>query len=211
MDTACFPKVFAALFAIMKPIANLPVFLSPTAEREPGETRKVALTVIAGLVVGATVILLTGDRLLEIFGIGLNDFRLAGGLLILLIALSMLHGGENASHAGTAREKDRHQTRDNPGIYPPTVPILLGPGTISTIIVFKQQAAGEAQDTALVAAVAGIVTLVGLTFLAEPLLGRLLGQTAISIVSRLMGMILAAIAMEMMVTSLRALWPGLAG
>jgi multiple antibiotic resistance protein len=211
MDTAYFLKVFAALFAIMNPVANLPVFLSLAGDRSPGEARKVALTVIAGLVVGAALILLAGDRLLGVFGIGLNDFRLAGGLLILLIALSMLHGGESATHAGTAREKDHHKAVENPGIYPLTVPILLGPGTISTIIVFKQQAVGASQDTALVAAIVGIVALVGLTFLAGPALGRLLGQTSISIMSRIMGMILAAIAMEMMVTSLRALWPGLAG
>ncbi|MBL6430465.1 MAG: NAAT family transporter [Alphaproteobacteria bacterium] len=211
METAYFLKVFAALFAIMSPIANLPVFLSLTADRTPGEARKVAVTVIAGLVVGAALILLTGDRLLGVFGIGLNDFRLAGGLLILLIALSMLHGGESTAHAGTAREKDHHKAVENPGIYPLTVPILLGPGTISTIIVFKQQANGAAEQMAVVAAIAASVTLIGATFLAGPALGRLLGQTAISIMSRIMGMILAAIAMEMMVSSLRALWPGLAG
>jgi multiple antibiotic resistance protein len=211
MDTAYFLKVFAALFAIMNPIANLPVFLSLSEGRTAGETRNVALTAVAGLVVGSALILLAGDRLLGVFGIGLNDFRLAGGLLILLIALSMLHGGESAAHAGSAREKDHHRAVENPGIYPLTVPILLGPGTISTIVVFKQQAVGPAQDMALVAAIAGIVTLVGLTFLAGPSLGRVLGQTAISIMSRVMGMILAAIAMEMMVTSLGALWPGLVG
>ena len=209
MDIAYFLKVFLALFAIMNPVANLPVFLGLIADRAPAEGRTIAMTVALGLAVGAVVIFLSGSTLLSVFGIGLNDFRLAGGLLILLIALSMLHGGESASHAGTAREKDHHQTLSNPGIYPLTVPILMGPGTISTIVIFRHQAVGAAQEIAVAAALAAIVTLVSVTFLIGPMLARAIGQTAISVLSRLMGMILAAIAVEMMTSSLRALWPGL--
>jgi multiple antibiotic resistance protein len=211
MDFTYFLKVLAALFAIMSPIANLPVFLSLTADRDAAGQRKVAMTVIAGLVVGGAVTVFAGTAVLKLFGIGINEFRLAGGLLILFIALSLLHGQETTSHAGSPKEKDTYDDQDNPGVYPLTVPILLGPGAISSIIIFENQATDWSMKMAFGAAVIAIIVLLSGTFLAAPLLSRILGQTAISVMSRLMGMILAAIAMEMMVDSLAKLLPGLAG
>ena len=90
MDQVLFLKLFAALFAIMNPIANLPVFLSLTADKGPGFERKVALTVLIGLALGSAFIGLTGDAILKVFGISLDAFRLAGGFLILLIALNLM-------------------------------------------------------------------------------------------------------------------------
>lgn len=210
MDIAFFLKVFAALFAIMSPVANLPVFLSLTSDRDAAGKRAVALTTTLGLVAGSLIVFFGGEAILALFGISIDGFRLAGGLLILLIALSMLHGGKSSAQAGTDAEKEHHQSVDNPGIYPLTVPMLLGPGSISTIVIFREQARGTGEEIALVAALAAMVVVLSATFFAAPMLSRVLNRTAISIMSRLMGMILAAIAMEMMVTSLKALLPGLA-
>ncbi|WP_417670996.1 MarC family protein [Roseibium sp.] len=210
MDQAFFLKMFAALFAIMNPIANLPVFLSLTGERTAGEQRAVAITVTIALVLGCVIVALSGNAILNIFGISLDSFRLAGGFLILLIALNLLSGEQSKTHHGTDKEKAHHAGQDNPGIYPLTVPILLGPGTISTLIIFRGQAETLAKEVAYVVAAGASVTLLAITFLLAPQLASLFGQTATSVMSRLMGMILAAIAMEMMVTSLKALLPGLA-
>ena len=189
MDQVLFLKLFAALFAIMNPIANLPVFLSLTADKGPGFERKVALTILFGLTAGSAFIGLTGDTILKVFGISLDAFRLAGGFLILLIALNLISG-----------EKSKALT----------VPILLGPVTISTMIIYRGQVTDLSHEIAYIAAIAAsIVVLVG-TFFAAPFLSKFLGQTATSVMSRLMGMILAAIAMEMMVGSLKVLLPGLA-
>ncbi len=211
MDQVLFVKVFAALFAIMSPIANLPVFLALTEDLDAPAQRKVAMTVIIALCVGAVLVALGGSALLDIFGIGVNDFRLAGGFLILLIAMTMISGEKSQTHHGTDEEQVHHQRQANPAIYPLTVPILLGPGTISTLIIFRQQVTNGADQIAYGAAIASAIALLGVTFLAAPALSRILGQTAISIMSRLMGMILAAIAMDMMVSALKALLPGLAG
>ncbi|MBD8878306.1 MarC family protein [Roseibium polysiphoniae] len=210
MDYAFFLKMFAALFAIMNPIANLPVFLSLTADKTPAGQRAVAITLIVALVVGCCIIALAGNEILAVFGISLDAFRLAGGFLILLIALNLISGEQSKAHHGTEKEQEHHASQENPAIYPLTVPILLGPGTISTLIIFRGQADGLAQEVAYGAAAAASVVLLGVTFLAAPFLEKLLGQTATSVMSRLMGMILAAIAMEMMVSSLKALLPGLA-
>ena len=210
MDLAYFLKLFAALFAIMNPIANLPVFLSLTSDREPAFQRTVAITVIIGLLVGSLVVALTGNLILDVFGISLDAFRLAGGFLILLIALKLLSGEQSNTHQGTEKEQAHHETQENPAVYPLTVPILLGPGSISTLIIFRGQISDTRQDIAYVAAIVGAIALQGVTMLMAPYLGERLGQTAISVMSRIMGMILAAIAMEMMVASLKVLLPGLA-
>lgn len=210
MDQALFLKLFAALFAIMNPIANLPVFLSLTADRGPAFERITAFTLLISLSAGAAIIAVTGNALLNVFGISLDAFRLAGGFLILLIALNLISGEQSKAHHGTDQEKEHHATQDNPAIYPLTVPILLGPGSISTMIIYRGQVTGVASEIAYVAAIAAAIGVLIATFFAAPLLSRFLGQTATSVMSRLMGMILAAIAMEMMVGSLKALLPGLA-
>jgi len=210
MDQALFLKVFAALFAIMSPIANLPVFLSLTADKGAGFERKVAFTLLISLSIGAVFIGLTGDIVLKIFGISLDAFRLAGGFLILLIALDLIRGQKTEAHHGHASEQDNMQSQDNPAIYPLTVPILLGPGSISTMIIFRGQVSGVEQEIAYVAGVAAAIAVLIGTFFAAPFLSRFIGETANSVMSRLMGMILAAIAMEMMSDSLKVLMPGLA-
>lgn len=210
MEFAFFLKVFAALFAIMNCFANLPVFLSLTEGMDATARRNVVMTIVIGLVVGSTVVFFAGKEILAIFGIGIDDFRLAGGLLILLIALSMLHGSQSASHAGSKAEQEERARQESPGLYPITVPILLGPGAISTIIIFHHQAASGAMEFALAAALVAIIVPLVAFFFSGVFLSRLLGQTATSIMSHLMGTILAAIAMEMMVSSPKSLWPGLA-
>ncbi|WP_298822149.1 NAAT family transporter [uncultured Roseibium sp.] len=210
MDQEFFLKIFAALFAIMSPIANLPVFLSLTADRGPAFERKVAFTLLISLSIGAVFIGLSGDIVLKVFGISLDAFRLAGGFLILLIALDLIRGQKTQAHHGTSSEKEHMKSQDNPAIYPLTVPILLGPGSISTMIIFRGQVSGLEQEIAYVAGVSAAIALLVGTFFAAPFLSRFIGQTANSVMSRLMGMILAAIAMEMMAGSLKVLLPGLA-
>ncbi|MCV0425916.1 MAG: NAAT family transporter [Roseibium sp.] len=210
MDQALFLKIFAALFAIMSPIANLPVFLTLTSDRGPAFERKVAFTVMIGLTVGAVIVGFSGDIILKVFGISLDAFRLAGGFLILLIALDLIRGQKTTAHHGTQKEKENMKSQDNPAIYPLTVPILLGPGSISTMIIFRGQVHGASQEIAYIAGVGAAIGLLVGTFFAAPFLSRFIGETANSVMSRIMGMILAAIAMEMMTDSLKVLLPGLA-
>ena len=177
-DPAFVVKVFAALFAITNPIANVPVFLSLTEGASPQVQRSVAVTASIGTVVGCLVAVVAGDVILRIFGISVDDFRLAGGLLVLLIALTMVQGEASQAHARTPAEAE--QTRDtNPA------------------------------DVAI--GLALFLVLLCACLLAAPWVGRKLSPTATAIARRLMGIILAAIAAEMIVSSLRTLFPGLAG
>ena len=206
MELAYFLKCFAALFAIMSPIANLPVFISLTEGRTASQQRQIALTCGLGVAVGGAVAILGGKPLLSLFGLDIDDFRMAGGLLILLIALSMVNGKTSDSHHGSSDEKAAYSRDDNPAVYPLTVPILMGPGTISTLIIFENQAKGVAGEMGLWLALLTMVALLTATFIAAERLTKLLGASATSVMSRIMGMILAAIAVEMMVASAKSMF-----
>lgn len=210
MDTAFAIKLFGALFAIMNPISNLPIFLGVTEGAPPTTQRAIALrTALFSLIMGA-VFALAGSQVLKLFGISINDFRTAGGLVLMLIALNMLNGEHSQSHHGTTGEKASYPDPSSVAFYPLTFPIIIGPGTIATLIVFAGQANSTPDKIALAVVFGGLVALLGVVFFFAADIGKYLSDTARAIMSRLMGMILAAIAIEMIATGLKALLPGLA-
>lgn len=109
LDFGFAAKVFAALFAIMNPIANVPIFLSLTEGASDAERRHVAISAAIGTTTGCILSVLAGQAVLDAFGLGVDDFRLAGGLIVLLIALSMLHGTASQAHDRTPQERAAHE------------------------------------------------------------------------------------------------------
>ena len=210
MDFTFAAKVFAALFAIMNPIANLPIFLSLTSQMGEVEQRRAGVLVSLTVGVGCFISAAAGEKILGFFGLDVNHFRLAGGLIVLLIALSMLHGSDSATHAGSDDEQAGFSKASNVAFYPMAIPILLGPGTISALVVYANEARGAEQLVGLAAGIVAFLVLLSATLIGAPFLARYISPTVMSVTKRLMGMILAAIAMEMLIASLRALLPGLA-
>lgn len=212
-DPAFVTKVFAALFAITNPIANVPVFLSLTEGASPEVQRQVALTASFGTVVSCIIVVVAGGAILSMFGISVSDFRLAGGVLVLLISLSMVQGSSNHAQSATPKEKEHNDALDaaDIAIYQLTIPLIVGPGTIATLIVFEESARDEHKYLELAVGLGSFLALLSAALLLAPLVGRFLSPRATAIARRVMGMILAAIAMEMIVSSLRDLFPGLAG
>jgi len=208
MDVTFAIKIFSALFAIMNPIANLPIFLSLTTGMTPAEQRRTAILVTATVAIGSLISAAAGTAILGFFGLDVNHFRLAGGLIVLLIALNMLNGDEAPSHAGSGEEQKTFKSASNVAFYPLSIPLLLGPGTISALVVYAHDARAGGDVVAFSAGVVAFVALLGAVLISGPFIGRVVSPTVMSVTKRLMGMILAAIAMEMLVASLTALFPG---
>lgn len=196
-------KVFAALFAIMNPIANIPVFLSLTEGSTGQQQRRIALVVFIGVTIGSVIAASAGGVILQVFGLTVNDFRLAGGLLVLLIAIDMLHGSSSRQHHPSDKEMGDSSDDQDVAVYPLTIPLLIGPGAITTLIVFGQTAMAQHQLVGLVAGLGVFLVLLGASLFVAPYLGKVLSPKVTAITKRLMGMILAAIAMEMMIDSLQ--------
>jgi multiple antibiotic resistance protein len=209
MDIPFLVKVLGAFFAVMNPFVNLPIFLGLTDKLGPAGQRRTALRVTAYSAVMCVVTALAGQRILAFFGVSVDDFRVAGGLVLGMISFGLLNGTGSASHHGSPAEKEEHAQLASIAFYPMTFPMLVGPGTITTLVVFLGQSDGPAQYAALAAALAAVLISLGLVFWFGATLGRYLSQTLRVIMSRLMGMILLAISVEMAAAGLKAVLPGL--
>ncbi|WP_170603792.1 MarC family protein [Ruegeria arenilitoris] len=210
MDTTLAVGFFGALFAIMNPVTNLPVYLSVTDGLQPAEQRKVAIkTITCCLVLGGTFAAI-GNQALGLFGISVDDLRVAGGLVVLMIGLNMLNGTQSTSHHGTEGERQSYPEPETVAFYPLAFPILVGPGTITTLILYAHHIK-NATDIIVYASVFLIVLLLlFVTFWNASTLAKHLSVHARVIMSRFMGMILSAIAIGMIAAGLKVLLPGLA-
>ncbi|WP_245504621.1 MarC family protein [Aquabacter spiritensis] len=208
IDFTLSAKVFAALFAIMNPLTIIPVFLSLTAGRPAADQRSTMLTLNATVAIGCLVCALGGRAVLSAFGIDVNHFQLAGGLIVLLLALSMLSGEDHSAHSGTEAEKKTFDSATSLGVYPLAIPLSLGPGSMTSIIIFAQTgAARPGGEIGFYAGLLSYIVFFGACMAAAPVLSRFLSPTALSISKRLMGIVLAAIAMEMIAVALGHIFP----
>jgi len=190
-----------SIFFIVDPLAVIPSFLTLTADDSSSRRRRIALKAA----VASTLILAgfasAGGLIFRIFGITLPAFRIAGGIILGLSALEMVRA-ERRSH-GTREELEEGAEKYSAALTPLAIPMLAGPGAISTAIVLAGQAHGAAQSAVVYASIilTGLISYVSLR-LGEPLLGRL-GKTGIRVVTRIMGLILAAVAVQFVFSGVR--------
>jgi multiple antibiotic resistance protein len=201
-------RFLVTLTAVLDPFLAVPIFLAVTAHRDTAArnalVRIVAITVFAVLGVSA----LLGDAILTTVGASLAAFRVGGGLVLLLMALAMLNaqaGGLRQSKA----EAEELESRELPGVVPLAVPLLAGPGAISTTIIAAQKG-GAAHLGAILACIFVVSALTWVVLRAAQPIGARLGTTGLNIATRLLGLLLAALAIQTMAEGLKALFPGLA-
>ncbi len=197
-------KFFAALFAIMNPVGNIPVFLSVSEGRADAERARIAAVAASAVAVILVTCVLVGAVLLDAFQISIAGLRTAGGLIVLSIAYSLLHAKPSGMHHAPGDA----QAQDDPAVYPLALPLMAGPGAIATTIVFAHEASGAAAHAALIGVA---VVMAALSYVAMRLAvpaSRLLGAQGMNIITRLMGIILAAIAVQMIFAGARVLAQG---
>ena len=209
MEVSFAIRFFGAMFAIMNPLVTLPIFLSLTHTLGLAGQRRTAVLVTCYAAVMCAVIAFAGMQILAFFGVSIDDFRIAGGLVLAGIALSMLNGGGNPAHEGSPTEKAQQSDVDGVAFYPLTFPMVVGPGTITTLVVFAQEARTPANYVAYVAIIAAMLALLLVVLWFSAAIGTHLSKTLRVIMQRLMGMILLAIAVGMLMDGIRALLPGL--
>jgi len=201
-------RFLVTLTAVLDPFLAVPIFLALTASRDAAArkalVRVVGLTVFAVLTASA----LLGEAILQAIGASLAAFRVGGGLVLLLMALAMLNaqaGGVRQSR----QEADELESGELSGVVPLAVPLLAGPGAISTTIIAAQKG-GLAHLAAIIACIALVSVLTWVVLRAAHAIGGRLGTTGLNIATRLLGLLLAALAIQTMAEGLRQLFPGLA-
>lgn len=206
LDFTEYTKIFISLFAILDPIGIIPLIILFTAEMTA--SRRAYVGRLASVTVCAILLLalLAGQPMLAFFGISINSFRVAGGILLLLMAIKMLFGNLNGS--GKNADIDRDEVSAN-AIVPLSTPLLAGPGSISAVIVEAHKASGVMHYLIMSLEIVLLSITVWLTFLAAPWVARRLSKIGINVFTRLMGLILAAISVEFIASGVRGLFPAL--
>ncbi len=200
-----YTKIFISLFAVLDPVGIIPIIIAFTAGMRQEKRTKVGRMASLSVCGILLVALLLGQVLLEFFGISINSFRTAGGILLLLMSITMLTGPKPFPTDVT----DGEATRSSLAIVPLSTPLLAGPGAISTVILDAHKASSVAHYGIMALIIILLSVSVWLTFLAAPAVEKRLGQTGIYIFTRLMGLVLAAIAVEFIAGGLRGLFPAL--
>ncbi len=206
-------KPLVTLMAVVNPLACVPFFIHYTQGFTQAQRQRtiVVSSVTAFIVIAASALL--GLQILAFFGISLASFQVGGGMLLLTSALSMLNA-QPAEARANAEEVQDAETKAAMGasiaVVPLTIPLLTGPATMSTVVIYADKAKNFTQLGSLVAYGVVIALATALCFsMAQPI-ARVLGKTGINVMTRLMGLILAALAVEVMTDGLHKLFPVLA-
>lgn len=199
-------KFFVALVAVVNPVGAVPVFINLTATQELKARN--ATGSIAALSVGIIllVVLFTGEAILRFFGISVDSFRVGGGILILLMAISMLNA-KMSNVRQTKEEELDSADRDSVAVVPLATPLLAGPGAISTVILHGQRHDSPLHYLYLSLAIVALAGATALLLRLAPHISQWLGKTGINIVTRLMGLVMAAMGVEFIAHGLRQLFP----
>ncbi len=205
MTTTDIFAFFAALFSMMNPIGGVGIFASLTANRTEEESKKIAKTSAFASAITLLVVIWAGGGFLQLFGITVNEIRVAGGLIILLIGLHMLFNKDD--HRTSSAETTVHSNHESIAVVPLAIPLLAGPGTMATVIVASQNHHGVSSDFILSLVVIIVSAITGVLFTYSRIVANYLGESGMAIVSRVMGMILMAIAVGMLAEGLRAMFP----
>ncbi|GAA5214769.1 YchE family NAAT transporter [Corallincola platygyrae] len=205
---ATFINIFIGLMAIVNPVGILPIFLSITNDQTPEERQKTGTTACIAVGIILLVSMLAGSGILKTFSISLDSFRVAGGILVMLIAYSQLQAkGSKIKHT---EEEDRESVqKDNVSVVPLALPIMAGPGSISSIILWANESPTISHKVATAFAIVALAIVAAAIFRAAPFINKLLGITGLNVVTRIMGLILFAIGIELMASGLKGLFPAL--
>ena len=201
-------KITIALLAIVNPIGTLPIFISATDGWSKQDRTKTARTVAITVFIVLCSAAFIGDGILSFFGISIPSFQVGGGILIMLISISMMHGKQGGTRQ-TAEEAQSLAEREVIAIVPLSIPLLAGPGAISSMILSAQQQPSLLGHLSLVIPVLLVSLLIWLILKLSDGITQRLGTIGISIITRLMGLILAAMAVEFIAHGLTGLFPQL--
>lgn len=201
-------NTFLMLVVVVDPVGLAPIFMGLThgATEEYRERMAIKGVVIAGFVL--LLFVATGGALLRALGIGLPAFRIAGGALLFLLAIDMLFARHSGLRSTTTQEQKEAEHRSDVSVFPLAIPLIAGPGALTTLLLMMSGGhGGTGPRLVTVVVVVGVLIVVLLLALAALLLAsrivRVMGETGANVVSRLLGVLLAALAVQYMIDGLR--------
>ncbi|MBD2326109.1 MarC family protein [Alkalinema sp. FACHB-956] len=207
MDKTLIANFAAALLAIVNPIGNLPIFISYTAGERQGVQRWLALFISVTILGFLLLFLLTGTTILKFFGISIAAFRIAGGILLLLTGIGMVRGQQMQRTHEIANQAQYDDLVEAESVYrkiliPLGIPIFVGPGSISTVILYGSQARDRLTFLALMGIIVAVALFTLLVLMGSLWTRRVLGKFGLDIATRILGLFLAAIGVQFILSGL---------
>jgi multiple antibiotic resistance protein len=209
LSEAALISFIAALFSMLNPIGDVGVFAGMTTDRPETEARRIAWTCAGAVAITLLIVAWSGSLLLEFFGITVDSLRAAGGVIVFLIGLQML--SNKSEHQHSPAELEDAKPRASIAVVPLAIPIVAGPGTMAVVILAAQQHPSILSKVEISIVILALAAFCGLLFHFAGPISKRLGKSGMGVVTRVMGLILAAIAMGMLADGLKGMLPGLAG
>lgn len=199
-------SAFSAVFSVVDPLGVVPVYLAMTSSDSRKHKRRTAVRASIAMFVTLAVFAASGNYILNFFGISLGAFRIAGGVLLLLLAIDMLRA-QKSRQKSTPEEEAEGAEKPDVSIFPLAIPMLSGPGAVATVMVLMARAHGMIEMGIVFIAIALTALITFVVLLGATFAEKRLGQTGINVLHRVMGLLLAAIAVQFIVDGARDVLP----
>ncbi len=199
IDYAFLVTAFTTLFVVIDPPGQAPIFMALTQGMGPAARRGVAIRACLTAAVILAMFTAFGESVLGFVGISMPAFRVAGGVLLFLTAIEMLFERRTKRRESNAEEEEN----TDPSVFPLAIPFIAGPGSIATIILLAGQAPGLQGTAVVIGVMVSVVAVVLVLYLSSGVLARLLGKTGLNVMTRLLGMLLAALSVQFILSGLR--------
>ncbi len=200
LDTAFMITALVTMFVVIDPIGMAPLFLALTTGMTPAQRRRIALRAVCVAFLILSLFAFFGEALLGFVGISMPAFRIAGGILLFLTALDMLFQRRTKRREDQAGEDES----DDPSVFPLAIPLIAGPGAIASMILLTGERPGGEGMAMVLGITALVLVLMVLILMASSYLDRLIGKTGIDVITRILGMLLAALSVQFVLDGLAA-------
>ena len=202
-------KTFILFFVVIEPISMVPLFGALTRGAEAGYRRRMAFKAVAISAGIFIVFALVGDYLLQALNVSVNAFKIAGGMLLFLLSVDRVFASNSGLRSTTVREQDEARHREDISVFPMAFPLIAGPGALATLLLVVSEVRGDLAEVGLTLGVVMVVLLITLILLlATTQVMRVLGVTGANVVSRLLGVVLTALAVQYVIDGIRAVVAG---
>jgi multiple antibiotic resistance protein len=208
MDYTEYTKFLIGLLAIVNPFGAIPIFVALTSDVQDDERKRITRIIVVAVTTILLVSLMFGERVLLFFGITINSFTVGGGILIMLMAVSMVQARISpVSH--TKEEARESESKTSVAVVPLAMPLLAGPGAISTVILYAHKDAGVSHYLLMGVDILILAVVLWAVLQLVPWITRHVSQIGINIFTRIMGLILMALAIEFIANGVKGLFPAL--
>jgi multiple antibiotic resistance protein len=197
-------NAFVVLFVVVDPVGVALIFFTLTRDLSTSQQKKTALRGVALATAILLIFFLIGDDLLHRLAISIPAFRIAGGALLFLLAIDMVFARQSGLRSTTTREQEEAEHKQDVSVFPLAFPLIAGPGALTTVLLMASSAKQSLIFAGMVAILLAVLASTLVSLLLAPRIMHLLGETGTNVISRLFGLILAALAVQFIVDGVKA-------